>query len=92
MAVGDAHMFPGFLTSVLTQLYFPKPTTSLTCFWRGERQKYVGKKGRLNQGSNSQHPGHESDSLTTEPPRPGSYNSDTTNNYHEMACLVKRCR
>ena len=25
MAVGDAHMFPGFLTPVLTQLSFPKP-------------------------------------------------------------------
>ena len=47
MAVGDAHMFPGFLTPVLTQLFFPKPpTTFLTCFCRGERrdwqfQKYV---------------------------------------------------
>ena len=25
MAVGDAHVFPGFLTPVLTQLFFPKP-------------------------------------------------------------------
>ena len=40
MAVGNAHVFPGFLTPVLTQLFFPKsPTTFLTCFWRGERQK-----------------------------------------------------
>ena len=45
MAVGDAHVFPGFLTPVLTQLFFPKPpTTFLTCFCRGERQKYTGKK------------------------------------------------
>ena len=36
MAVGDEHMFPGFLTPVLTQLFFPKPpTTFLTCFCRG---------------------------------------------------------
>ena len=70
MAVGDAHVFPGFLTPVLTQLFFPKPTTTfLTCFCRGERQKYAGQKSRLNQGSNSQPPGHEFDTLTTEPPR-----------------------
>ena len=63
------HVFPGFLTPVLTQLFFPKPsTTSLTCFCRGERRKYAGKKSRLNRGSNSQPPGHESDTLTTEPP------------------------
>ena len=70
MAVGDAHVFPGFLTPVLKQLFFPKPpTTCLTCFCRGERQKYTGKKSRLNWGSNSQPPGHESDTLTTKPHR-----------------------
>ena len=38
MAVGDAHVFPGFLTPVLTQLFFQEPpTTFLTCFCRGER-------------------------------------------------------
>ena len=68
MAVGDAYMFPGFLTPVLKQLFFPKPpTTFLTCYRRGERRKYAGKKSRLNRGSNSQPPGHESDTLTTEP-------------------------
>ena len=42
----DAYVFPGFLTSVLTQLFFPKPpTTFLTCFCRGERRK----KSRLNR-------------------------------------------
>ena len=35
MAVGDAYVFPGFLTPVLTQLLFPKPpTTFLACFCR----------------------------------------------------------
>ena len=69
MEVGDAYMFPGFLTPVLTQLFLPKPlTTFLPCFCRGERQKYTGKKSRLNQGLNSQPPGHESDMLITEPP------------------------
>ena len=66
MAVGDADVFLGFLTPVLTQLFFPKPpTTFLTCFCRGERRKYSGKKSRLNWGSNSQPPGHEFDMLTT---------------------------
>ena len=72
MAVGDAYVFPGFLIPVLTQLFFPKPpTTFLTCFCRGERRKYAGKKSRLNLESNSQPPGHESDMLTTEPPGQG---------------------
>ena len=60
MAVGDAYVFPGFLT--------PVPTTFLTPF-RGERQKYVGKKFRLIRRSNSQPPGHEPDKLTTQPTR-----------------------
>ena len=64
--------FLGFLTPVLTQLFFPKPpTTFLTCFCRGERRKNAGKKSRLNWGLNSQPPGHESDMLTTEPPGRG---------------------
>ena len=28
MAVSDAYVFPGFLTPVLTQLFFPKPPTT----------------------------------------------------------------
>ena len=68
MAVGDAYVFPGFLTPVLTQLFFQKPpTTFLTYFCRGERRKYAGKKSRLYRGSNSQPPGHESDTLTSHP-------------------------
>ena len=72
MVVGDAYVFPGFLTQVLTQLFFPKPpTTFLTYFCRGERRKYAEKKSCLDQGSYSQPPGHESDTLTTEPPGRG---------------------
>ena len=72
MAVGDAYVFPGCLIPVLTQLFFPKPpTTFLKCFCRGERRKYAGKKSRLNWGSNSQPPGHQSDTLTTELPGRG---------------------
>ena len=74
MAVSDAYVFPGFLTPALTQLFFPEPpTTFLTCFCRGERRKYARKKSSLFRGSNSQPPGHESDTLTTEPPGQGSY-------------------
>ena len=70
--VGDEPVFPGFLTPVLTQFCFPKPPTAfLTCFCRGERRKYTRKKVRFNQGSNPQPPGHESDTVTTEPPRWG---------------------
>ena len=69
MAVVDAYVFPGFLTQVLTQLFFPKPpTTFLTCSCKSERRKYARKKSRLNRGSNSQPPGHEYDTLITEPP------------------------
>ena len=69
MAVDDAYVFLGFLTLVLTQPFFPKPpTTFLTCYCRGERRKYARKKSCLNRGSNSQPPGHESNTLTTEPP------------------------
>ena len=69
--VGEAHVFPGFLTPVLMQLSFPKPPTNfLICFGTDERRKYAGKKVRLNRVSNSQPPGHESDTLTTEPPGP----------------------
>ena len=74
MVVGEAHVFPGFLTLVLTQLFFPKPpTTFLTCFFRGERRKYAGKKSHPNRGSNSQPPSHESDTLTTVPPGRGGF-------------------
>ena len=73
MVVSDTQVFPGFLTPVLTQCFLSKPpTTFLTCFCKGERQKYAGKKVRLNWGSNSQPPGHESDTLTTEQPGQGT--------------------
>ena len=69
MAVGDAYVFPGFLTPELTQLFVPKPPTTFpTCFCKSERRKYAGKKSRLNRGSNSQPTGPASDTLTTEPP------------------------
>ena len=72
MAVSDAYVLPSFLTPKLTQFFFPKPpTTFLTCFCRSERQKYTGKESRLKRISNSQPPGHESNTQTTEPPGQG---------------------
>ena len=66
MAVGDAHVFPGFLTPVLDLTQLSSQSHRLLFSHaldvRGE------KKVRLNRVSNSQPPGHESDTLTTEPP------------------------
>ena len=60
------HMFPGFLSPVLTQLSFQSHRLFfLECF-RGERRKYPGKKIHFNRVSNSKPPGHKSDTLTTE--------------------------
>ena len=75
MAVGDAHVFPGFLTPVLTQLSFQSHQllfshASAEVFIKS--RKYTGKKVCLNRVSNSQPKGHESDTLTTEPPRCGA--------------------
>ena len=93
MAVGDPHVFPGLLTPVLTKHFFPKPpNTFLTCFCRGERRKYAGKKVGLNRGSNSQPPGHESDTLTTEPPGRGSYPmKDKSNVLSNTKFVVCKC-
>ena len=65
MAVGDAHVFPEFLTPLLT------PTTFLTSAdVRGEKTP-ERKVARLNRVSNSQPQRHESDTLTTELPGRG---------------------
>ena len=73
MGVDDAYVFPGFLTPVITQLFFPKPpTTFLTCFCRGEGRKYAGKKSRLNQGDQTRN--HQVMSPTRSPlSHPGSF-------------------
>ena len=93
MAVGDAYVFPGFLTPVLAQLFFPEPpTASLTCFCRGERRKYTGKKVRLNRGSNSQPPSHESDTLTNEPPGRGWCNHANVVCNHDVGESSPRVR
>ena len=62
MAVGDAHVFPGFLTPLLTQLFLSKATDYFS-----HMLLYAGKKVRLNRESKSQPQDHDSDTLTTEP-------------------------
>ena len=72
MAVSDAHVFPGFLTPVLTPISFQSHRLLFShAFSKGERRKHAGKKVPLNRISNSQPPGHESDTLTTEATRAG---------------------
>ena len=68
MAVGDAHVFPGFLTPVLIQLFFQSHRSLFSHASEVRGKTYGGKKVRFNRVSNSQLPGHESDTLTTEPP------------------------
>ena len=67
MAVADAHVSPGFLTLVRTQISFQSHRLLFSHASAGERRKYAGKKFCLEHVSNSQPPGHESDTLTTEP-------------------------
>ena len=69
MVVGDTHVFPGFLTPVLTQLFFPKSLiTFLTCFCRGESENTPERKFTSTRDRTQKPPDHESDMLTTEPP------------------------
>ena len=60
MAVSDAHVSWLFHTSTNTKFFLKPLTNFLTCFCRGENF-------RLDRVSNLQPPGHESDTLTTEP-------------------------
>ena len=73
MAVGEAHVFHGFLTLVLPELSFQSHWllflhTSTEV--RGENTP-ERKFASFREGSKSQSPGHESDKLTTEPPGRG---------------------
>ena len=65
MAVGDAHVFPGFLTPVLTQICFQSHRLLFPHASAEVRGKNTPERNFV---SNSQPPGHESDTLTTEPP------------------------
>ena len=78
MAVGDAQVFPGFLTPVLT--------TFLTCFCRGERQKYARKEVRL---TGDQTRNHQVMSPTRSPlSHPGGALNDLQT---ELATYISEC-
>ena len=68
MSARDAHVFPGFLTQVLTQLPFQSHRllfSHASAEVRGENMPE--RKFALTGYRNSQPPCHESDTLTTEP-------------------------
>ena len=68
MAVGDAHVFPGFLTAVLTQISFQSHQLLFSHASAEVRvENMPGKKFRLNWVSNSQPPGHESNTPLSHP-------------------------
>ena len=72
MAVGDAHVFPGFLTRVPTQVSFQKHRqlfSHASAEVRGENTPE--RKFALTGDRTHKPPGHESDTLTTEPPGRG---------------------
>ena len=54
-------------TCTYTNLFPKPPTTFLKFFLRGERRKYAVKKFRLKRVSNSQPPGHESNTPLSHP-------------------------
>ena len=66
MAVSDAHVFPGFLTPVLTQISFQSHRL-LFSHDSAELRRKNTPEWNFNRVSDSQPPGHESDTLTTEP-------------------------
>ena len=56
MAVGDAYVFPGFLTPVLTQLFFPKPATTFPTTTHNDPDKnryenIIEKGAKINAGN-----------------------------------------
>ena len=69
MAVGDANVFSGFLIPALTFQSQRLLSSHASAEVRGENT--TERKNRLNRGSNSQPPGHDSDTLTNEPPGRG---------------------
>ena len=77
MAVGDTHVFPGFLTPVLTQLSFQSHQllfSHASVEVRGQNtpsEKLASTKYQIHN--------HESNTLTTEPSRRGRYVTNSIN-------------
>ena len=72
MAVGDAYVFPGFLKPVLTQLFFQKSQLLFSHASAEVRGENTPERKVASTGDQTQPPGRESDTLTTEPPRQGT--------------------
>ena len=81
MAIGNAHVFPGFLTPVLTQLSFQSHRLLFSRASEVTGENMPERKFCFDRLSNSQPPGHESDTLTTEPPGPAHFKSNTTSDW-----------
>ena len=72
MAVGDAYVFPGFLTPVLTQLFFPKQPTTFSHASAEVRGQNTPERKVASTGDRTHdHQVIGSNTLTTEPPRRG---------------------
>ena len=85
MAVGGARVFPGFLTPELTQLSFQNHRvlfSHASAEVRGENTL------DLNRVSNSQLLCHDSDTLTTEPPRRGTGSISSLKYFNHIPALT----
>ena len=81
IAVGDANMFTGILTPVLTQISFQSHRLLFSHASAEVRGKIHRKQISLNRIWNSQPPGDDSDTLTTEPPWRGP-------RYYKFTCIL----
>ena len=80
MAVGEAHVFPGFLTPVLTKLFFLKPLPTFSHASAGVRGEYKPEKKFASTGDQTHN--HQVTSPTRiefEPPRHVDYMSTLEN-------------
>ena len=72
MAVGDAHVLPGFLTPVLTHISFQSQRLLFSHASAEVKGEKSPERNLASTGSrNHKPPGHESDTLTTVPPGRG---------------------
>ena len=67
MAVGDAHVFPGFLIPVLTQLSFQSHQLLFSYASAELKGKNTPEGKFASTQDQTRPPGHESDTLTSEP-------------------------
>ena len=85
MAVSDAHVFPGFLTPVLTQLSFQSHQLLFSHASAGWEVKIHPKE------SSPQPLGHESNTLTTEPFGWGCFAFECSKSFGCWICLHLHC-